>query len=225
MTRLPDTSQRTLLIGRTGSGKTVGGMWHLSNYDLTKPWVVFNFKNDEHIESIPEFQQIGFDYIPDKKAKGVYVIDVLPEETLGTNKTPSAFSNYIRKIWQRQNCGIYIDEMYMVGNDPNVNLVLTQGRSRRVPCIICTQRPTWISRYCFSEASFIQCFDLIDERDQDSVEGFIPFRWRDEVPLSDHQSFYFDVAKKKLVRLQPVPNMDEIRARFAEKLYRKRVFI
>lgn len=203
----------------------MAGLWHLTNYNLEKPWVVFNFKDDEHIESIPEFQPIDWTYIPDRKAKGVYVIDVMPADTRGSSKQRSQLEIYLEKLHARQNVGIFTDECFMVGSNDAFDMCLTQGRSRRIPMITCTQRPSWISRFCFSEASFIQVFDLVVEDDIDKVEGFVPLDWDEAKPLDDHQSFYYDVAKKNLFRLNAVPNMDEIRKRFATKLFRKRVFI
>lgn len=224
---LPGNSNRIVLIGQTGTGKTVMGLWHLSNQNLESPWVILNFKDDEHIESIPYTQPIDWTYVPHKKDKGLFVINVLPSDVkrpkLGVKSNLEA---YLWEIWKRGNCGIFTDECFMVGpgNDA-FDANLTQGRSKRIPMINCTQRPSWISRYCFSEASYIQCFDLIDERDIQTVEGFLPIVWDDEPPLEKHQSFYYDVAQRKLVRFNPCPPMKEINKVFEMKLHRKYVKI
>lgn len=223
--RLPGNQHRTVEVGRTGTGKTVAGLWHLSNYDLNKPWIVFNFKDDEHIESIENTRPIDFSYVPKKKDSGLFVVNVAPEDCKGTRNEASPLEKYFKQIWARQNVGVFIDEAYPIGNNNGFELLLTQGRSRRIPMIVCTQRPCWISRFTFSEATFIQVFDLNDERDIQTVEGFMPFNWDDVEPLGPHQSFYYDVNNNELFRLQPTPDMDAIRERFAGKLRRQRVLI
>jgi hypothetical protein len=219
MMRLPDRRSRTVVIGRTGTGKTVAALWHLSNYSLVQPWVIFDFKNDEHIDSIENIQHIDFDYIPSKKDDGIFCLHPLPSQQAEVEK-------YLWKLWARENVGVFCDETFMMGkNNDAFDTLLTQGRSKEVPMILCTQRPVWISRFAFSEASFIQIFDLNDARDIQNIESFTPLSWDEESPLQEHESFYYDIAKDTLIRLRPVPPMKEIRKAFAEKLRPKRVRI
>lgn len=222
---LPNDQDRIVILGRTGTGKTVAGLWHLSNYDLTTPWIVFNFKNDEHIDSIENAQHIGFDYVPSKKDAGLFVLHPLPSDAKGTSKEKSPLEQYIWKIWEREDCGIFCDEGFLVGSNEAFDACQTQGRSKRIPMITCSQRPVWISRFAFSEASYIQVFHLNDDRDRDTIEGFTPIDSDDFDTLKKYQSFYYDVANNFLTRFNPVPNMDRIRGVFAEKLPRKRMRI
>ena len=223
--RLPNNQQRTVLVGRTGTGKTVAGLWHLSNYDLSTPWVLFNFKGDEHIESIERAEHVGLDYVPEKKDQGLFVVTPSPYDLEGTIKDRSAVDKYLLKLWERENVGVFIDEAFVVGNSPALVLNLTQGRSKRIPMILCTQRPVWITRFAFSEASFIQVFDLNDQRDIQTVESFVPVEWDEELPLKPHQSYYYEIERNFLTRFNPVPNMAAIRKVFDEKLHSRRVWI
>lgn len=224
--RLPNNKQRTVLVGRTGTGKTVAGLWHLSNYDLAnEPWIIFNFKGDEHIESIKEAQDIGFDYLPKKDDAGIFVITPSPYDLEGTMKERSAVDKYLLKLWERENIGLFVDEAFVMGNSPALVLCLTQGRSKRIPVILCTQRPVWITRFAFSEASFIQVFDLNDDRDIQTVESFVPVDWDEERPLAPHQSYYYEIDNNFLIRMNPVPDMPALRKVFAEKLHKKRIRI
>jgi hypothetical protein len=91
--------------------------------------------------------------------------------------------------------------------------------------IICTQRPVWITRWAFSEASFIQVFDLNDQRDIDTVESFVPIDWEHELELKPHHSWYYEIERNQLFKFKPCPDMPEIRKRFAAKLYRRFVKI
>jgi hypothetical protein len=224
--KLPNRSQRTVVVGRTGTGKTVAGLWHLSNYNLEYPWVLFNFKNDEHINSIAKAQHVDFNYLPRKRDRGLFVIHVTPYDLKPPARDePSTFEKYCMKLWERENVGAFFDESIMIGSNDAFVMLLTQGRSKEIPMIICTQRPRFISLYAFSEASFIQVFDLNDVRDIQTVEGFVPIEWDEEKPLGKHQSFYYEVEEKKLVRLNPTPNMDQLRKVFDEKLHRQWVRI
>lgn len=224
--RLPSDKDRIVILGRTGTGKTVAGLWHLSNFDVTnKPWIVINFKNDEHIDSIERAQHVDFDFVPGKKDCGLFVIHPLPQDAKGTTKEKSPLETYLWKLWSREDIGIFCDEGFLVGSNEAFDAIQTQGRSKRIPCITCSQRPVWISRFAFSEASFIQTFHLNDDRDRDTITGFTPLDEDDFDALKEYQSFYYDVSQNELTLFNPVPNMDEIRKVFESKLPRKRVRI
>ncbi|SRR5258708_2662899 len=224
--KLPGKNDRIVLIGRTGTGKTVAGLWHLSYQNLDRPWILLNFKNDEHIDSIEYTTEIDYDFVPGKKDKGLFILRPLPSHMKRpAPRVPSALEAYVWKLWAREKIGIFSDETFMLGENDAVDACLTQGRSKEIPMILCTQRPVWITRFAFSEASYIQCFDLTDAEDIRRVESFVPLEWDAERPLTDHQSFYYQINNKFLCRLNPVPDMDEIRKVFAEKLYRKRSWL
>jgi hypothetical protein len=223
--RLPNESNRTVIIGRTGTGKTVAGLWHLSNYNLEKPWIVYNFKGDEHIASIEKAEHVGLDFIPGKRDRGLFIVNASPYDLEGSMKEPSRVDKQLVKIWERGDCGVFVDETFMLQDSKPLVMLLTQGRSIKIPMILNTQRPVWITRFAFSEASFIQVFDLNDSRDIQTVESFVPIRWDEETPLKEHQSWYYEIAANKLFRFNPVPNMNEIRETFDEKLHKKWVRI
>lgn len=220
--RLPGNSDRLVELGRTGTGKTVAGLWHLSNFDLDRrPWVAIDFKRDKHLNSIENAQYIDWDYIPHKKDDGLFIIHALPWDADGSAKQRATVDEYLIKIWERENCGLFIDEAYAIGDCDGMNLCLTQGRSKEIPMIICSQRPVWVSRFTWSEASFVQCFALTDVDDRERVGDFTAIDFDNSLPLQKHHSFYYDVSEDELFRLRPVPNMDEIRERFENKLRRK----
>lgn len=225
--RLPNNSQRITIVGRTGSGKTVAACWHLSNFIRTSknPWVVFNFKNEQHIDDMPNVRHIGFDYLPNNKDTGIFVLNPTPQDAQGTAKEPSEVEKYLWKLWARENIGIFVDEGYMMANSDALNACLTQGRSKRIPMIICSQRPVWLSRFAFSEADFYQVFHLNDKRDKQTIEAFVPLDYSQEEMLEDHQSWYFDVGKNKLWKFNPVPPIEEIHFVVDAATKRKRWFL
>lgn len=223
--RLPNRTQRTLIVGRTGTGKTVAALWHLSNYDLeNQAWILVNFKNDEHINSIPNARFIDYDFFPRRKSeKGIFILNSLPQDAVRPKpQEPSILESYLWKIWNQEQLGFMCDEAYMLGDNEAFNAILTQGRSKKIPVLICSQRPVWISRFCFSESSFFQVFHLNDVRDRKTIEGFVPL---EDWELGEHQSWYYDVDKNSIFKFNPVPNMDEIRNIFEMKLRKKTWFI
>jgi len=212
--RLPNSSQRITIVGRTGSGKTIASLWHLSLQNFTsRPWVILDFKTDENINAIDRAQHIKLTETP--KRPGIYVVHPIPSQK-------EEVTDFLWKIWERENAGIYVDEGYMLGADPAFEACLTQGRSKHIPMIVLTQRPAWISRYAFSEADFFQIFHLNDKRDRKTVELFVPADL--DARLPDYYSRYYDVGSNQLVTFSPVPEPSQTLQVIGERLRtRKRI--
>ena len=216
--RLPDDSHRIVILGKTGTGKTQLGVWHLSQRAyLTRPWLVLDFKHDELINSIDGAVHIDVGEVP--KKPGIYVT-----HPYGSEKGSPEVDALLWKIHQRGNCGIFVDEGFMIGPRSDAfNAILTQGRSKRIPCITLSQRPVWMSRFVFSEADFIQYMFLNDKRDRETVQNFTPFDVEKRLP--PYHSFYYDVGRDSTVVWRPVPSGDDILASFDERLGVRRKYI
>src|ERR1700751_6052757 len=53
--RFPKPTQRTVILGATGSGKSVFGLWVLSYMNFEDmPWVIVDYKGDDLLEEILE---------------------------------------------------------------------------------------------------------------------------------------------------------------------------
>lgn len=220
--KLPNNEQRITLIGRTGTGKTQAALWHLSNFSFAMPWICLDFKNDDKLNAIEKAQHIEMDFSLSKKDEGLFIVHPHPDDSQGRG---SPVDRFLLRMWERGNVGLFVDECFVLGDSPALATVLTQGRSIHVPAILCTQRPSWISRYAFSEADFFQVFSLNDVRDKQSVEKFTPIEQEDFDRLEKFQSFYYNVADDDLVKFAPVPKFDDILATLDAKLPRKRVRI
>lgn len=208
--KLPNDDQRCAIIGRTGSGKTQAGIWQFSlrSYN-SMPWVVFDFKRDKLIAQIPFTNVIPLGELPTQP--GIYIV----RPQLGQEDELEA---YLWQLWNAENIGIFIDEGYMIGSQSKAfQAILTQGRSKHLPLIVLSQRPSWITRFAFSEADFIQVFWLIDERDRKTVRSFVA-SYDFEKSLPPYWSLWYDVALDRSTILRPVPDESRILATFRERL-------
>lgn len=216
--RLPDNTQRLAIVGRTGSGKTVAALWHLSQRDFDRhPWLIIDYKHDNSIDQIPGLQEIAVTDKPPKRA-GLYVVRPFPEVD------DDALETMLMKVWERGKTGIYLDEGYMIGRfNKSYRAILTQGRSKHIPVITLSQRPAWISPFIFSESEFIQSYHLQTPRDIARMQEFMP--GADIARLPDYHSYYWSVPDFEMVFLKPVPKLPEILNRFEDKMVRHRYLV
>lgn len=212
--RTPTDSQHHAIVGMNGSGKTYAAVHALSLRSYpTKPWLIYNFKNDELINEIPNATHIDLTEYPGKKDKGIYVVHSAPGDYDGIDA-------HFMQSYERENVGTFIDETYMVAKpgwfSTPFRYLLTQGRSKRLPLIILAQRPSWVDPFVFTEASFIQLFDLTTTKDWSTVNGHIRGGEKlDFESLPVYHSYYYDAhAKKndpnKLVTMRPAPDKQSI---------------
>lgn len=206
---LPSNTQRIAIVGRTGSGKTQAAVWHLSMRDFTeRPWIIFNFKGDDLIDSIPLTRELKLT----NKAPtnpGLYIVRPMPHEK-------EDLDDFLWSVWSNENTGLYFDEGYMIGNSKPFQAILTQGRSKEIPCIVLTQRPVLVSRFVWSESDFFQVFSLTNAQDQDTIRDWMPFP--DDGKIPRFHSLYHSVSSSQTVMLRPVPERDELLTAFRKRL-------
>jgi len=217
---LPDESQHILIIGRNGSGKTRAAVWHLAQKPLDKfPFIVLNHKNESLIDSVPGAQHVKMDFTP--KKPGLYIYHPIPDAD------DEKVTGLLWRVYQREKMGVYIDEGYMVNpRDHALTALYTQGRSKKTPVITLSQRPSKISRFAVSEAAFHQVFHLVDKRDRETINAFIPVNLETlmknaagtQRALPDFHSVYYDVGRNDVRIMAPVPGDELILEKLAEKL-------
>lgn len=210
---MPGMTDRTAIIGRTGSGKTFGGLWHLSLQPIDEiPFLVLDYKRDETLAQIPYSRIIPIGTIPEQP--GVYLVQPRP-----TDEDSERMTRYMNEILERGSIGLFVDEGFMLAKDEGFNAILMQGRSKSIPVIVNTQRPVYVSRFVFSEASFVQVFHVLDRRDRRVISEFTPlFREDEDDSLELYHSWYYDVAADRVWELKPVPDASLSLALIAERL-------
>lgn len=205
---LPGAADRTVIIGQTGSGKTIQGAWLLSKQRFDKrPWVALNFKDEElwHRVGDPPMRPLKLGAMPPKR--GLFHMDVYPGDE-------DALEDWLWKIWERGNVGIFADELSLVPQKKAWKAILRQGRSKLLPVIGCTQRPVDCDRENFTEAQYRSFFGLEDARDYQVIRGLFGNRdIRDEAErLKRHCSLWWDVKQRELFVLNPCPSPDTVAA-------------
>lgn len=204
---LPGAADRTVVIGPTGSGKTILAAHLLSTQRFDKrPWVALDFKGEELWDRVgdPPMRPLKLGAMPGKR--GLYRMEVDPGQE-------DELEAWLWKIWKRENVGLFVDEVSLVPQKHAFKAILRQGRSKLIPVIACTQRPVDCDREVFSESQYRVLFGIEDlHRDYPVIRGLFGNRdIRDELPkLKRHWSLWYDAKQKSLTVLQPSPPPDSV---------------
>lgn len=216
--RLPDDSQRILIAGHSGSGKSTEALHQLSQRSIAeKPWIALDFKGGDLLAKIPVTATASI-FDPPPTDPGLYVVKCSTTECEKRGRLES----YLLEVLNRGQTGVLVDEGYVVGqHNRGLRALLTQGRSKGCPVIFVTQRPVYIDAFALSEADFIQVFMLVHPEDQDRVQKFVPPGKMDFAELSEageYHSFFYDVKTREVELLGPCPPFESIYDRILTRL-------
>ena len=142
--------EHVAVIGRTGTGKT----YLMSRLVGWRQFVaIFRTKADD-------IKFPGFQTVTDHKAlNDVYKqrLLIVPEYRRQASIGAATFET----IWKRGGWTIFLDELFYVhrlGLGAYVDMLLTQGRSKRISVVTGMQRPVWVTRFALSEVTHIFAF-------------------------------------------------------------------
>jgi hypothetical protein len=218
--------ERGLLVGQTGSGKTANALFQLRNSPVF-PVIVFDTKIEDAFFGLPQGDE-SLDLVeslhelkeyakqPSKHWADYILVRPNVDEVLDFG----ILDEYCRTVYNKFGaCTIYFDEMYNWHNRgiPTNSFVglLTRGRSKGKTVLQATQRPGWLSRFCFTESQKFYIHNLIDSRDRQTLDSMIPDFSKYPIPPKYH-FYHFAVGEHdKPILYAPVP---------FEKLDTKKIF-
>jgi DNA helicase HerA-like ATPase len=205
--RFPGGDARTTVIGATGTGKTTCGVWLLSRQRFDKrPWIIVDFKLEQIFDAVgmPPIVPWKVTAKPPREAGKLYLVTPRPDQD-------DELEAFLWRVWERGNCGLFVDEATLMPDRDAFRAILQQGRSKRIPVIACTQRPVDVKRALFSEASYFCVYRLQDRRDARVIEGFVPGDLTAPLP-GPHAWRWYDVARNQALVMGAVPSPADVAA-------------
>ena len=204
--KFPGPTDRVYILGRSGCGKTTAAIWHLSGRDpFSQPFVIVNTKGDSTLNELAAIPGVITVTTSDEIGDGG-IYHVRPDTM--TKEGQIELNVFLRRLLERGNCVVLIDEGYMIEVDDALNGLLTQGRDKHISMIVLTQRPTWISKFVESEANFVQLFNLSRLDDRKNVTGLVPVD--KNYRLAKYCSYWYNVDDNELHSFTPVPDKQAI---------------
>ncbi len=182
---LPGPTDRVVLVGATGTGKSVAGQWLLGGYYGQRQILVMDTKAD------PIWS--GLDAVKVKHAMALSryrdaarwpVIVYTPATSELNEETLDAVCEW---VYKRGDTVLMIDEATQVTSGtkpgPGVLDAVTRGRVRHVSVVSGTQRPVNVPPILLTEAEWFYCLTLRRRQDRETVNDYTEDRFADRVKL------------------------------------------
>lgn len=216
--KVPNARERAVVLGRNGTGKTVFLTWLLSLASIEeRPWIIIDHKNDGYLKNLPRVQKIKIGELP--KYPGLYIVNPKFSDD-------DAIDTYLHRILERGNTGIFTDEAASIPQrEPKylgLKSIFAQGRSKRTPILLASQRPSWINRSVLSEGDYYASFHLLHDDDRATARKFMPEAVENR--LDDYHAHWYDVKQDAYFVIAPVSE-DDTMQRLDERLKPRRSFI
>jgi hypothetical protein len=223
-----DVGQRGLLLGKTGSGKTQDAIYQLKNPPVF-PVIIFDTKIEDAFFSVPEDDDTMevvnsySDFVKlSKKPKNEIPDYILVRPEVYEVVDVDELDKYSQLVFHKfGKCFVYYDEMYNWHNNgkcgAGVLSLLTRGRSKGKTTLMASQRPSWLSRFCFTECEKFYIHRLTDERDKKTLDSIITDYSKTKNPLPFH-FHHFEIGKHdEPILYKPVPETKIVESKIFSK--------
>lgn len=228
---LPGPEDRTLIVGRSGSGKTQAGLWHLALQDWDKrPWMVLDFKRARMIRELvePHATLHAIDDLSMPSRPGLYIVRPFEDISRSDEDENDEYNAFLAAVYAKGNIGLFIDEAYQLRRLSGLKLVFVQGRERGIPIFLLYQRPVGIAREVLTETTFVQMFRLKHSEDRKTIVQVTGDSYEPELQerLATYHSWWYDDIRDRLEELGPVDDEQTIGSMIrykAEKLAGQKV--
>jgi hypothetical protein len=195
--------ERLNLTGRSGSGKTYLGRWFMIRAPMN--WVVLDSKHDPSFDKDNPIEGLA---PASKLIKGWSKSPIVVVRPSSHENNPAILDNYLGFLHDAfDNFGVNIDEAYQCTNGPHpgpgLKGLLTRGRVRKQSVIVSSQTPSWIPKFCFSEANYFANMTLNLPEHRERIRQFIgDDRVLQKIP--SREWWWYDVGGDELTRFGPV---------------------
>jgi hypothetical protein len=188
---IPRQTDRAVIIGHTGSGKTVLAK-HLLQW---KPYtVVYDSKGTidwPEYELHTNLRSIGNTLYP----RLIYRPDI-------DSQNENIVEKFFEWVYERRNTTLYVDEVYSIASRTYMpkyyQAILTRGRERNTVAWNSTQRPKEIPKFLLSESEHYYIFRLRLPQDRKEVEEVSGIDSQAIYDLPAHTFLYSNAAGDKL---------------------------
>ena len=187
-----EQGEHLALIGRTGTGKTTV----LEALGSSRKYcVIFRTKQDtlawRKFRPITKASQM--DSIREDREGALRLILQPPAEQRAIE-----FRAAIKRAYKQGGWTVGFDELYemqMLGLEPDIIQLYSEGRSERVTCIGGMQRPSWVtrngvSRWAISQPTHLFCFQT-DEVERDTLAKILGRRFANELAALRRYEFRY----------------------------------
>lgn len=205
---IPVRGERAIIAGQTGSGKTTLACWLVQRLPRYPRYIL-----DLKVE--PKFARLEDALVTSKHKDAIVALHkrnppkhVVYRPPADVVQSPESLDALLQEHYTTgKDMPIYIDEAYMVHiagrAGPGLISLLTRGRSRGITTILSTQRPVWVSRFCWSEAQHFYIMRLSDAKDRAKVADVVPLS--QDIILPKHHWAHWTHDQDEPVHYLPVP--------------------
>lgn len=157
-------------------------------------------------------------FVDDWKAPNEPGLYILRPNPIGDEER---IDRFLTTVLRSERTGLFLDEgMRISPYSKPMAAIYTQGRSKHIPVITLSQRPSQISRLAVSESEHFGYFGLTDKRDHDTIRGFVPSNkfWNFAERLPKYHLRWHSVADDADWLLAPAPEIGNILDRIETRL-------